>query len=369
MVKSLINKLRKGILIATAGLIFQGCELPEPTPYPTGEATSEPTAVVTAEPTPEITPEPTPIPPVRIYGNLQDNETDTNKPGEVKLYIDDILNQTDGDGNDFSFSVPSGSNVKLKGKINEGLGSYVRTVNLENVTEDENVNLRAVPYPDFDTDGDSDIDATDYLNFRTHMNETNISKVLRGDGKEWGLLKWNLDNQFLGIKIYKNDDGSSFTQEQAEFIRDKIKENGNIEQFIEGRQLDNKIEIIEEEFTSPASYYYISVIPDSVMAPPGRTQPFFINYREILKVIIEMDPDCVRSDNPALIHEFGHAFIAPNIFDGHAHTLSPEDTIMRPADSTIFQPGVADIKAGKLVYEDTYNPGEKLDDILGMGSL
>ena len=29
-------------------------------------------------------------------------------------------------------------------------------------------------------------------------------------------------------------------------------------------------------------------------------------------------------------------------------------------------PGVADEKAAKIIYEDTYQPGENLDDILGI---
>ena len=33
-------------------------------------------------------------------------------------------------------------------------------------------------------------------------------------------------------------------------------------------------------------------------------------------------------------------------------------------DQDIDTPGMADIKASHVVYEDTYNPREKLDDIL-----
>ena len=38
---------------------------------------------------------------------------------------------------------------------------------------------------------------------------------------------------------------------------------------------------------------------------------------------------------------------------------------MWTSGNVLTKPGSADIKASKVVYEETYQPGEKLDDILG----
>lgn len=35
----------------------------------------------------------------------------------------------------------------------------------------------------------------------------------------------------------------------------------------------------------------------------------------------------------------------------------------------LIKPGIADEKAGKIIYEETYNPGENIDDVLGIGFL
>ena len=37
--------------------------------------------------------------------------------------------------------------------------------------------------------------------------------------------------------------------------------------------------------------------------------------------------------------------------------------------SSLLKPGLADEKAARIVYEDTYLGGERLDDILGMDFL
>lgn len=372
MVKSLINKLRKGILIATAGLVFNGCQLPEPTPY----STEGPTAIVTEAPTAQPTAEPTAIPIQyeTISGRLESNEEyGVLKSGEVILYIDNIPNQTDSDGN-FSFSVPSGSNVKLEGAIeNNGVQtSYVRTMNLGNVTQDNtSIKLRAVPYPDFDTDNNGILDNTDYQNFKNYMNDINISKDVAGDGKEYGLLKWNLNN-FNKIKIFEyNNENGSFSQDQINLIKNKIKCSNDIEKFINGKIIfndnnvnDNNVIEVQDNAPSGSESNCIYVVPNNNLNESGATT-FIPFYRVTNGARIELDPKGIISgqNNTAITHEFGHAFIASNL-PGHS-TLLDNLTIMR-ANPNGALPKVADIKAGKIVYEDTYNPGERLDDILGM---
>lgn len=207
MVKRLINRLKKGVLIATAALFLQGCPCPwpDPSPEPTPivSPTNSPSPSPSIEPTP--TPTNTPIPYKTISGNLQDNETDTDKGGEVRVYINDVedVPQRDTNGYDFSFSVPYGSNVKLKGQITEGDGSYVRTKDLGTITENETgINLRAVPY-----DGPLDYDnglldtPEKRTNFKEHAGRTNywsdeerynagISGAINGNPGH-GLKKWN----------------------------------------------------------------------------------------------------------------------------------------------------------------------------------
>jgi hypothetical protein len=344
MVKSLINKIKRGIFVAAAGLFLAGC--PNPIHY-----TEEPTPIVTARPTTSPTAQPTPtnspIPNVRVYGDLQDNETDTDKAGEVRIYVNNSLYDKDSNGNDFSFSVPYGSNVKLEGKISEGNGSYIRTEDLGNVTGDEDIKLRAVPYPSFCTPE----------NFKKYMDNMNGT-----------FSKWDLSSSgFNKIKIFKKRGDYSFNDNQINIIKEKIKNENDIEKFVDGKNLDDYIEVVDE-FTDWGDWQ------NSIYVLPSKTEDNWTAssyaWATIIFSQINLFPRGIQegTNNTAITHEFGHAFIAPDSeADGpwaSNPALSDSLTIMNAYPNGTI-PKAADIKAGKIVYEDTYQPGENLDNILG----
>ncbi|VVB83939.1 Uncharacterised protein [uncultured archaeon] len=363
MVKTLKSRLGRGMILGLAlasAVNFAGCdpfgEEPTPTPTSTPVPTPQPTQEPTPVPTPQPTPEPTPIPYETISGRLESNEEHgVLKSGKVELYVNDVLSETDSDGKDFSFSVPYNSNIKLRGEIDEAgvQKSYKRTVNLENVIENKNVTLRAVPYPDFDANGEAD----NISQFKQHMEETNISKEIGGDGKEKGLRKWDL-NKLNKIKIFEHNGSDSFSDEQINMIQSKIKDSNDIEKLVNGKELDNYIEVV---YGSPAGYEEncIYVVPKT-MEERGITSKTLAG-KIIVYNNIKLNPDSTGIENPTISHEFGHAFIAPN---GEANTLADEYTIMKPFPNGTA-PKIADEKSAKIIYEDTYLAGERLDDILG----
>lgn len=247
MVKSLINRLKKGVLIATTGLfLWTACPCPyippiEPTPTPTpveetveptAEATSTPeeTPVPTAEPTAVYTPEPTltPVPEyVNITGRLEDCENDgISREGIIKVYnaTDDSLLNTYSVNGDFSITLdklveelPDGIKIKAWTGSETNPTSYARSIdNLPAGNINSNTDPRMNPaigptpfYSDFDGDGYADIDVNrdgiisqqEKEDFKEHVGRENIwsknereaigiSGFVNGN-RDHGLKKWN----------------------------------------------------------------------------------------------------------------------------------------------------------------------------------
>ncbi|MDD5012567.1 MAG: hypothetical protein PHQ66_02910 [Candidatus Nanoarchaeia archaeon] len=298
------------------------------------------------------TPEPTPLPAKHITGRLESNEEDgVLKSGEVRAYVDtnndgiaeDVLYD---DGENFDFLVPYNSDVKIKGKINGGLGSYVRTVSFEDVIENKDVTVRAVPYPTFCTPEE----------FRQHMYEINCTNS-----------KWDLDNLYK-IKIFKHGNDGEFNDTQVTLISNKFKDANDIEKFVDGKELDSYIEVVDGIPPEPWEDNCIYVVPNNNI--PGDNAG--VTYRQkttnkvVYKVRIEIDPAGIIPDtsNTVITHEGGHAF---NAFDGEAIILEDGDTILKAYPNGAV-PKIADEKAAKVVYENTYNAGESWNNILGMES-
>lgn len=380
MVKHLINKLkgkiRRGIFIATAGLFLQGCPFPEPPPeYPT----AEPTAIVTAYPTAEPTAAPTQDNDyMDISGRLEDNEEDIGRGGVLRVYnaSDPAVLTAIKDGNfsaitplkeiatdpygyfsmtldQLNSELPDG--VVLRAKIGEGdeRTSYVRTIT-ESSGDKTDITMRAVPYPTFDTNGDGVINQVDYQNFKTHFQNTNVT-----------YSKWDTLNK---IKIFIGEGATMFDEVGIENIKNKIKDHNNIEQFVEGRELDDLIEVVDGLPPSDFEDGCIQVAPDNDIAY-GNVGVTYIKRigRNIVGARIHMNTDVVGMDNPVTTHEFGHTLIAP---DGHS-SLPDELTIMKPTGNILLQPGVADIKSAKIVKEDTFLAGDYnwtrvMNSMLGM---
>ncbi len=372
MVKRLINKLRgtirKGILLATAGLVFNGCQLPEPNPY----TTEAPTPTATSEPTPG----PTPTPDTDYFdisGRLEDNENHgIGRQGVIKIYDASNPNiEDDLKTGDFSDVTPlteistdsngyfSATLDKLNSELPDGIvarakignestqTSYVRTISFPQGDQSD-VLIRAIPYPDFDGNGTPD----NIAEFKQHVIETNSFQ-----------RKWDLD-QFSKIKIFKYNGSDSFTDEQINNTINKIKDSENVEKFVNGKELDNYIEVVDG---SPIEYWEdncVYVVPnDNLTGGVGVAYTQEVPGRKLIRGKIEINPCATGTDNPVLTHEFGHIFAET----GHAVILPSDKTIMLPTGNILLKPGVADIKETKLLYENTHNAGEDVEKVLGTG--
>jgi PKD repeat protein len=314
-----------------------------------------------------------------ISGQLQDNETDSPQTGIIKAYnsLDNSFleqAQVDSSGN-FDFQIDEVvSEIILQGRIMDGSveKSYVRTVKLGGTQDYSGLEIRAVPHPSGDLSLISPID------FKTYMDEINFGYVYLGGGEYiWdGLYKWNfgefpeIPEKFEKIVIVKSDPltGSSFLDThfanpsitELEFMANKINALNDVRAFVEGRTLPIQIVDLESDISSYANK--IVVLPDDTIIPggdariDGTTNNGYINS---VRIRIRNVSDFVIS------HEFGHAFIASS---GEAWTALPSYTVMSATPASAF-PGPADIKAGKLIYEDTYKGGERINDILGLDWL
>jgi len=318
-----------------------------------------------------------------ITGNLQDVEDLTkNQAGEVRIYdVSNSLTTTQlgtaipvsANGN-FSFHASSPvTQVKLQAMLNGG--SYIRTLTLDGTKDQDLTNgIRITKY------GYSDGSLFDAVSFRNFMKEINIDTGHDEYGKEIGLRKWDLSIAGLkGIEILSvNPDSTKgyFDSTQQTIIETKIRNTNDIGAYVtKGRDLSQSdFQILKDNPLTPhytksgniitgVDSGWIIVFPDNSLKNDGETpQGYLINNTGIIpRALIKILPQHAVYNDSVLTHEFGHVFIALN---GEA-TLSPSQTIMNPSN-VITTPGVADIKAGKIIYENTYLPREKLDDILGM---
>ena len=339
-----------------------------------------------------------------ITGNIESNEDYPNysaKPGEVKIYnYDDVatydslnnfigynftsktplIDQDVSSGNFSQIQLPKVvSKAVLRAKLNPD--SYIRTITLDGTKDYTSQNnnsltdkIRVVPYPTLYSKE----------NFKEFMREINISQTPDEYGKEFGLRRWNLDN-LVGIEILKynpwtNNSNDVFTDPQQQAIADKIKNSSDIPLFINSKKnLGSIIQPDTKDNQDSNNHYdssgnpnsgWIIVVPENNLTDmynntiAGKTSDYSTDYLRdgiIKRSKIEIRPE--HAGDAKMSHEFGHAFIAPN---GEAsNPLFSKYTIMDP-NGTIPLPADADIKAGKIIYEDTYLPREKLDDILGL---
>jgi hypothetical protein len=216
------------------------------------------------------------------------------------------------------------------------------------------------------------------------------------------MIKFDL-NQLNGIEILlKNPDSSKnwgtnqdngwYYSTDPSTLKNKILNNG-VADYIEGGvtgdslyvYINGQQKIIPIQIeTSPNSqdHYdstgspklgWIIVMPDMPLGG-GKTDFFwdFDNNWTLTKrarIRLSIVNDAVPT------HEFGHAFIASNPdYDGHCNIppfyngpppATNTLTIMTPDNLKLPPPGVADIKASHIIYENTYLTGENINDILG----
>ena len=300
-----------------------------------------------------------------VSGFLQNNETDSNQAGTIKLYdgTTSLSSIPTTDGN-FNFQVNSPA-LEIKLQAQDNNGGYIRTITLDGTKDYSNLIVRAVPKPNF---GDPATIKADFREFMRKINETYD-----------GIKKWNL-SQFQGIEIlyqnhYDSDLTNHFTSEKQNIIANLIKDSNEVEKLVNGKSLDEYIQIDgvgnippagkETHFKNSDNWQnWILVMPNTKATTYAGVTGFNITAGGIINGgLIQLVPSYVSIGNPVTVHEFAHIFIDVG---GHASGNIISYTITASDGLTCTSPGPADEKAAKLIYENTYLPKENLDDILGM---
>ena len=105
---------------------------------------------------------------------------------------------------------------------------------------------------------------------------------------------------------------------------------------------------------------WIFVMKDTLRNKGGITIIFSDN-EEIYKTKTRINAELNYPNYQHLIgHEQGHSFTSPS----HPESLPAPLTIMRLGSHSVKNPGLADCEAGYLLYDETYKPGEPLENIL-----
>jgi len=329
-----------------------------------------------------------------ISGQLQDNETDSNQVGVIAFYnIDknplpiDIIYEGNGiDGQEHKLQTNSNlDNVNFSIQLNARVDnldeillqarigtpgnytSYVRTVRLNEKKDYFNISpvypIRVVPYPD--SSKGEDFSEED---FRKHMEEVNFAS------SSIGCERWNLE-ELQGIEIIEENpfNGVTFSNEEILLIKNKIQDINDIRIYIEGRELyidefsekHYKEDFINKIITPDQGWIVVvPVLQDITHEYENDTEiPYdgltFLYDHHLTGYIRKAKILLWEKTNTVISHEFGHALAFPY----EAYTLKGDKTIMYWSP-ILPSPSPADKKAAYIIYEGTYNPGEKLDDIL-----
>ena len=343
---------------------------------------------------------------VRIRGVLEDSETDTGRPGEVRAYRSNAdgtytlldADTTDGAGN-FALSFQDDAEVfDLQARLKDGAAdaSYVRTLTLPMQRASELL-VRAVPYTGLNGDTvETDITIERFREFIIESIED----------KHQGLRKWK-QGEPKGIEVlheYVPPPGppgvpctgwvclpGSFTQDDLDAIEEVLRSE-------EGRALfggrDVPIQIdgpSTPEEQKHYSYYeyggglarddgWIIIYPSGyadhgILGAAGKGTYANSSYLRAGQVILKIDNQEVMAQaekhqagsfRSLVLHELGHASYAR-----HTRTLRPLQSMMAPlVPDQGYCPSLcfADRKALKIVYEKTFPVGVRIGDVLlGLG--
>ena len=328
---------------------------------------------------------------IDISGRLEDNENDENtnytgKKGLIKIYSasdqnhpikEVVLMETDNGNFNFRVSDQPVDKFILQGAITNTSGnleSYVRTYTikddsgniikeLDGTKDYNNLLIRVVPYPD--SSKGEDFSEED---FRKHMEEVNFAS------SSIGCERWNLE-ELQGIEIIEENpfNGVTFSNEEILLIKNKIQDINDIRIYIEGRELyidefsekHYKEDFINKIITPDQGWIVVvPVLQDITHEYENDTEiPYdgltFLYDHHLTGYIRKAKILLWEKTNTVISHEFGHALAFPY----EAYTLKGDKTIMYWSP-ILPSPSPADKKAAYIIYEGTYNPGEKLDDIL-----
>ena len=309
-----------------------------------------------------------------ISGDLQDNETDSNQAGEIRLYNQDKVKLAETNTSNGVFDIQASepaSEIYLQAKV--GDNGYIRTIILDGSKDYSGKIVRAVTEPDFPTTGGNPkADFKEFLR-RTNFGYTRIMKE--------GLKRWNFGEEengtiFQGLEILDKDPNTraQFTQAQQELIEQYIKESG----YLRG----GEINIQKDDEGSEKHYvkYTNKIVPQEgwgIIIPArldsniaGLTDTYDTNGDNYIdRFRIQVDINCV--DEETVLHELvGHGLI----YFGHSFDTSDKlidnDT---PVVSSIMDWNnlskkltKEDIKGNYVIEELTYPVKSDIEEILGM---
>jgi hypothetical protein len=312
---------------------------------------------------------------VDISGNIKNNETGANQAGLVKLF-DGVGNKlgeySTSDGNFSIISSIKSGNTKLQARLNNG---YIRTINFSLAGKDiSGIEIYAVPHVDFDINDDGTINSGDnqaFIDFMRQINTTPSVDEENGKLVDVSLInKWNLDN-LVAIEICRtnSDKGISFSQTSIDNCVSYFADPTNIPKLIAQKKDLNSIIQILENSSSAHKFQpgYITIIPDDgegTMGGTGRNENFYYinNQMKVNSSLIHLIPTENLMCEP---HELAHSFTAQQLWDEDNHTISPKYTLIYSGVEHFWKPGLADEKAGKLLYMGNWDAGEKLEYLLG----
>lgn len=318
-----------------------------------------------------------------ISGRLESNEDPGNvKAGKLRMR-DDVTDEILGDtttGGIFNIQATKriSGPVKLRGTFSDA--DYVRTIyfNSDDVKKDQSgVILRVVPAPNFYLNPPTNTTPCTREDFRTFMEEINMSTYAAGDDKEVGLSKWDL-SQFKGFEILRDNPNTakgSYTTAQQDLIEAALMDPDGIRRMIKNKDLNGLVQKDNESSTKHYTIYgtnsvwpeagYIIIVPNGLIsggATSNGYQDTLVNVGILNKSKIETSLMEGTVNDTLINHEVGHALLASR---GHPSSAFKFVSIM-PSSSRLNKPQVADIKAGNIVYEETYLPRETSANILGL---
>lgn len=370
---------KRGIAAALLGAMTVGaCKLPLPDPIP-------------------------PVPPtptenyLDVSGTLEDNENDgIGREGIAEFYDTRNPNGTFSnpikDKNTGLYEVQTGTNghfsvtldklvdssdtiyLRAKTGTSGNQTSYKRTIDLPAVDANLSTGLnpranpavRVVPYPDFDTNNDLQLNQTDNSNFRNFMAKTNFPIGLQKFPSTY------LDNFKGGVIIKNNPDitKGSFTGDALNGQISKIfSKRDDLAKWYEKNSMDMLVRtdnVTNDQINYYLSHNYLVIEPDNSLG---------VNvYGQSSPGLIRLNPTYNLYDY-VILHEGGHASVvspdeANNKITGGDILIYYPSTVMNTRVPYDYEPvslsaAKADLKASKLVNERTYQSGEGLDNILG----
>jgi len=326
-----------------------------------------------------------------ISGVLEDNEEDVGRQGVIRIYYPDPYNssnylpieidkindeegsiinttlgkiQTASDGR-FNFQINKKASeieeIILQARIGapENYTGYVRTIELSG-DDNQSILIRAVPYGPYE-------DAPEiFRQFMSELCSDQPNTRFDFDGSILGGINPEFKNYIglIGIEILSENpfgaEYGTFTPGQQDNIKNKILDLNDISGIIGNYKISEDQILIGnhgnyEFYNAPVQpkervvphQGWIIVVPYKNMTATGLAEPSKAGTL-VYRGTIYLQPGA-GGDGFIPSHEFGHMFIG----SGHPTTLGLDQTIMSTF-SILQTTGLADKKAGKLIYEETY---------------